>query len=185
MIDTPARALTASERQRRRAPVVNGLLIGGAVVAFSAVGIQVLNLGMTARTHMSMAVAEPVATSFSRPDIIDRNGRLLATDVEAPSLFADPAILLDRDEVVEKLTTVLPGLDQNDLRAQLADKTRRFVWIRRGLSPKTAQKIHDLGLPGLAFRRELQPHLTVAFRERRHRSIGRKARPDGLAMPLE
>ncbi len=156
MIDTPARALTASERQRRRAPVVNGLLIGGAVVAFSAVGIQVLNLGMTARTHMSMAVAEPVATSFSRPDIIDRNGRLLATDVEAPSLFADPAILLDRDEVVEKLTTVLPGLDQNDLRAQLADKTRRFVWIRRGLSPKTAQKIHDLGLPGLAFRRELQ-----------------------------
>ena len=45
---------------------------------------------------------------------------------------------------------------QADLRTALADKTRRFVWIRRGLSPKVAQQVHDLGLPGLAFRRELR-----------------------------
>ncbi|MGL4398214.1 MAG: peptidoglycan D,D-transpeptidase FtsI family protein, partial [Hyphomicrobium sp.] len=49
----------------------------------------------------------------------------------------------------------LPDLDQDDLRHALADRTRRFVWIRRGLSPKIAQRIHDLGLPGLAFRKEL------------------------------
>ena len=123
---------------------------------FACVALQVLALGVTSRPHMSMAVAEPLATSFSRPDIIDRNGRLLATDVEAPSLFADPAIIIDRDEVVEKLSTALPDLDQNDLRASFSDKSRRFVWIRRGLSPKAAQRIHDLGLPGLAFRKELR-----------------------------
>ena len=64
--------------------------------------------------------------------------------------------MIDRDEVVEKLVTVLPELDQDELRRALADKTRRFVWIRRGLSPATAQRIHDLGLPGLSFRSELR-----------------------------
>jgi cell division protein FtsI (penicillin-binding protein 3) len=149
-------APAAHDRQRRRAPVVNATLICGAMLAFGSVGVQVLRLGLTAHPQASMAVAEAVATSFSRPDIIDRNGRLLATDVEAPSLFADPAILIDRDEVIEKLATVLPDIDQPDLRAALSDKNRRFVWIRRGLSPKVAQRIHDLGLPGLSFRKELR-----------------------------
>lgn len=154
MTDAPRNA--TMEGQRRRAPFVNATLIGGAILAFGAVGAQVLSLGLTTRPQMSMAVSEPVATSFSRPDIIDRNGRLLATDVEAPSLFADPAIVIDRDEVVEKLVSVLPDLKPDDLRASLSDKTRRFVWIRRGLSPKVAQRIHNLGLPGVSFRKELQ-----------------------------
>lgn len=154
----PASESTASahERRRRRPPVVNASLIGGAMLAFGIVGAQVLSLGLTPRTQMTMAVSEPVATSFSRPDIIDRNGRLLATDVEAPSLFADPAIVIDRDEIVEKLVTVLPDLNTSELRAALSDRSRRFVWVRRGLSPSVAQRIHNLGLPGLAFRKELR-----------------------------
>ena len=146
----------ASDRRRRRAPIVNASLIGSALLVFTILGTQILSLGLSSSAHMSMSVSEPVATSFSRPDIIDRNGRLLATDVEAPSLFADPAIVIDRDEVVEKLITVLPDLNAAELRDALSDKSRRFVWIRRGLSPKVAQRIHDLGLPGLAFRKELR-----------------------------
>lgn len=142
--------------RRRRAPYVNATLIGSTFLVFGVVGAQILSLGLTARPQLSLAVSEPVATSFSRPDIIDRNGRLLATDVEAPSLFADPAIVIDRDEVVEKLLTVLPDLNTTELRAALSDKTRRFVWVRRGLSPAIAQRIHNLGLPGLAFRKELR-----------------------------
>jgi cell division protein FtsI (penicillin-binding protein 3) len=152
----PEGPASASLRRHRRAPVVNATLIGGAMLAFGIIGAQILSLGLTQPAHMSMAVSEPVATSFSRPDIIDRNGRLLATDIEAPSLFADPAIVIDRDEVVEKLMTVLPDLNGVELRAALADKSRRFVWIRRGLSPKVAQRIHNLGLPGIAFRKELR-----------------------------
>ncbi|HPG88524.1 MAG TPA: penicillin-binding protein 2 [Hyphomicrobium sp.] len=155
-VRSPAAPIRPNDWQRRRAPYVNGTLIAGAMLAFATVGAQVLNLGLTPRPQMSLAISEPVATSFSRPDIIDRNGRLLATDLEAPSLFADPAIVIDRDEVVEKLLTVLPDLNAADLRSALSDKTRRFVWVRRGLSPAVAQRIHDLGLPGLAFRKELR-----------------------------
>jgi cell division protein FtsI (penicillin-binding protein 3) len=147
---------TRMSRTCRRAPLVNATLLGGTILAFASVATQLLSLGLTRPAEITLAVAEPVATSFSRPDIIDRNGRLLATDVEAPSVFADPAIILDRDEVVEKLVTVLPDLDADDLRRVLSDKTRRFVWIRRGVSPSVAQRIHDLGLPGLSFRPELR-----------------------------
>ena len=102
------------------------------------------------------SVSEPLAQSFSRPDIVDHDGRLLATDVEMPSLFADPSRVQNRDEVAEKLSSVLPGLDEAELRRALEDRTRRFAWIRRGLSPKLAQSVHDFGLPGLAFRDELR-----------------------------
>ena len=42
-----------------------------------------------------------------RPDIIDRNGILLATDLKVSSLFAEPRRIVDADEALEKLSTVL------------------------------------------------------------------------------
>ncbi|MGD9806205.1 MAG: peptidoglycan D,D-transpeptidase FtsI family protein [Hyphomicrobiaceae bacterium] len=122
--------------------------------ATMAVAGQLLSFGVENLTETRAASAEPISQTYSRPDIIDRDGRIIATDVAANSLFADPAMVFDRDEVAEKLARALPGLDVNELRAQLADRNRRFVWIRRGLAPIEAQRIHDLGLPGLAFRRE-------------------------------
>ncbi|MGE0767738.1 MAG: peptidoglycan D,D-transpeptidase FtsI family protein [Hyphomicrobiaceae bacterium] len=123
-------------------------------VATMAIAGQLLRLGMAGFGEARTSSAEPIGRSYSRPDIVDRDGRIIATDVAANSLFADPALILDRDEVAEKLARTLPGLDPAELRAQLADRTRRFVWIRRGLAPIEAQHVHDLGLPGLAFRRE-------------------------------
>lgn len=124
---------------------------------FSSVAAKLLWLAVPVQTAaVTLAAAEPVATSFSRPDIVDRNGRLLATDLEAPSIYVDPGLVLDRDELVEKVATVLPEINRSTLRQALADKQRRFVWIRRGVAPSVAQKVHDLGLPGLSFRSELR-----------------------------
>ncbi len=147
----------STPRTRQTRSPANGVLAMAVFAAFAAVGAQLVQLGLKSTgPQVTLALTEATPTNFARPDIIDRNGRLLATDIEVPSLFADPALVLDRDELVEKLATVLTDIDQADLRAQLADKTRRFVWIRRGLSPRTAQDVHDLGLPGLAFRNELR-----------------------------
>lgn len=144
-------------RTRHGRSPANGLLAIAVLASFGAVAAQLVMLGLkSSGPQVTLALSEAAPTNFARPDIIDRNGRLLATDIEVPSLFADPALVLDRDELVEKLATVLSDINQSELRAQLADKARRFVWIRRGLSPKTAQQVHDLGLPGLAFRNELR-----------------------------
>jgi cell division protein FtsI (penicillin-binding protein 3) len=128
-----------------------------ACAAFIAVGAQLTHLAIKSNAvTITSHVIEAVPQSFARPDIIDRNGRLIATDVATPSLYVDPAKVLDRDELIENLATVLPDLDEAGLRKALSDRGRRFEWVRRGLSPALAQTIHNLGIPGLAFRDELK-----------------------------
>lgn len=138
--------------QRVRASAI----ILGMTLAFATVAGQLGRLAASGGSEIVASLNEPIAANFARPDIVDRNGRLLATDLEIPSLFADPSVVLSRDELVEKLATVLPGLDEDETRQLLQDRTRRFVWIRRGVSPQLAQSVHNLGLPGLAFRNELK-----------------------------
>src|SRR5690348_2094034 len=52
-----------------------------------------------------------VRITASRPDIVDRNGEVLATDIKTSSLFAEPRRIIDADEAVEKIATVLPDID--------------------------------------------------------------------------
>lgn len=89
-----------------------------------------------------------------RPAVIDRNGKLLASDIRMPSLYADPKKILDVDDAVDKILSVLPALDRDKLRRELEVKSSRFAWVKRGLTPDEASKIHDLGLPGLHFKEE-------------------------------
>jgi cell division protein FtsI (penicillin-binding protein 3) len=123
-------------------------------LAFLAVSAQLLRLAAMGQIDPRVAMTRPQAETYARPDIVDRNGRLLATDVAAPTLYADSSLILDADEVIERLTKILPDLEATELRPALSDRSRRFVRLRRGLAPATAQRIHDLGLPGLYFRDE-------------------------------
>ncbi len=123
-------------------------------LAFGIVASQVMRLAWIGQGQLRLNTAAPIVQTFARPDIVDRNGRLLATDLTFQSLFADPSLVVDPDEAAELLAAQLPELDQRRLRSKLADKKRRFVWIERGLSPAVAQRIHELGQPGLAFRAE-------------------------------
>lgn len=134
-----------------------GLVVFVAVAAaFALVGGQLVRLALNSAPHAQSSMTSPIATGIARPDLVDRKGRLLASDVEVMSLYADPLLVIDRDEVGEKLVRIFPDLDTTRLRQTLADRSRRFVWVRRGLSPETAQRVHNLGLPGLAFRTELR-----------------------------
>ena len=89
----------------------------------------------------------------SRPDIVDRNGEVLATDIKTSSLFAEPRRIVDADEAIEKLATVLPDLDYEQTYHKLKSGTG-FVWLRRQLSPKQQNDIMELGIPGIGFRTE-------------------------------
>ncbi len=144
--------LHARKRTLRRGLLVLVMVTGG----FAAIMAKLVHLGLQAKGEVRLTVAEPLGAGWSRPDIVDRRGRVLATDVEVHSLYADPALIIDLDETVEKLASLFGDLEARELRRQLADRTRRFQWIKRGLSPAMAQRAHALGLPGLAFRKELR-----------------------------
>ena len=107
------------------------------------------------------------AVATARPDILDRNGEILATDVKSPSLFAEPRKLIDADEAVELLTAVLPDLDAKEVRDRLSSK-RGFVWLKREITPKQQQEVHRLGIPGVGFLTEnkrVYPNGAIAAHE--------------------
>ncbi|WP_162918180.1 peptidoglycan D,D-transpeptidase FtsI family protein [Taklimakanibacter deserti] len=101
---------------------------------------------------------EKTAVEYServpRPDIVDRNGVVLATDVPVFSLYADPRKILDVDEAVELLTATVSGFDAKSLRQKLVQPNRAFVWLKREVSPAEREAIHNLGIPGIGFRVE-------------------------------
>jgi cell division protein FtsI (penicillin-binding protein 3) len=89
----------------------------------------------------------------ARPDIVDRNGEVLATDIKTSSLFAEPRRIVDADEAIEQLATVLPDMDYEQTYHKLKSGTG-FVWLKRQLSPKQQSDIMKLGIPGIGFRTE-------------------------------
>jgi cell division protein FtsI (penicillin-binding protein 3) len=119
--------------------------LGYAVIAARLVMFATLPDGQSTRRAVSH---DAVATA--RPDILDRNGEVLATDVRMPSLFAEPHRIIDVDEASELLTAVMPDADAAELRERLASK-RRFVWLKREITATQREQIHRLGQPGLGF----------------------------------
>jgi cell division protein FtsI (penicillin-binding protein 3) len=118
-------------------------------LAFVLIGGRLVTLGF-AGTETGGGGLHDISSTVHRPDILDRNGRLLATDIKGATLYADPQKVIDIDELVERVTSVLRDVNAADLRERLK-AGRRFVRIRRELTPKQQEEIHELGLPGLAF----------------------------------
>ena len=93
------------------------------------------------------------AIATSRPNLVDRNGEILATDIMGASVYAEPRNILDPDEATELLTSVLPGLDASALRKKLSSNAG-FAWVQREITPRQEDQIHSLGIPGIGFMRE-------------------------------
>ena len=118
-------------------------------LSFLAIGLRLVSLGFAAVEPGSGGIHD-ISTTVHRPDVLDRNGRLLATDIKGATLYADPARIIDRDELVEQVASVLPDINAAELREKLK-QGRRFVAIRRELTPKQQAEIYELGQPGLDF----------------------------------
>ena len=141
-----------SERRKRDSRQRLTFLIAGFAVMYIVVGARLVQYGLTdpVVTGSIHPSANAVAT---RPDILDRNGELLATDINTVSLYAEPRRIVDADEVVEKLATVLPNLDWSDTHRKLRSGSG-FQWLRRQLTPRQQSDILALGIPGIGFRPE-------------------------------
>ena len=90
---------------------------------------------------------------MDRADIVDRNGILLATNLDTASLYANPRQILDAAHAAHAIVTVLPDLGEREIESRLASN-RAFVWIKRSLTPRQEYEVNRLGIPGLYFQRE-------------------------------
>ena len=91
--------------------------------------------------------------AYYRADIVDRNGEILATDLQSASLYADARVIWDPAETAQALAGVLPTVDATALTKRLATR-QAFVWIKRNIPPRQQEAVRQLGIPGLHFRDE-------------------------------
>ena len=152
-------------KKRRREPPVparvetgrSRLLITGALFSAAFLVVTGRLIGVTmfvekSQPQYSRTVGK-AALKTGRANIVDRNGNLLATSLKTASLFANPRVMLDAREAVNKLAAVLPDLNRR-LTYEKLTQDRSFIWLRRHLTPRQKYEVNKLGIPGLDFRDE-------------------------------
>ncbi len=91
-----------------------------------------------------------------RGDILDRRGRVLATSVDADTIYAVPTEIDDAKDAVRKLCEALGDCSAKDrqLLVERLGGRKAFAYVRRQVSPDQAQRVAALNLDGIGFTTE-------------------------------
>jgi cell division protein FtsI (penicillin-binding protein 3) len=143
-----ARSIFSMQSDRRGARIRFVALAFCAV--YATIGGKLVYFGLKGEPPQTLKRAASDEISAARPDLVDRNGEVMATDIRTVSIFAEPRRLIDKDEAVELLTAVLPDINARELRERIGSR-KRFVWVKREVTPKQQQEVYRLGLPGIGF----------------------------------
>lgn len=137
------------DKARRRAEGRLILMASCFVLAFATVGVR---MGALASSEPSEPRAQVMSAQImsQRADITDRRGRVLAMNLLTHSLYAHPHQMVDPVRAAQGLAKIFPDLDLQDLTEDFTSE-RKFMWIKRKISPEQMQAVHDLGEPGLLF----------------------------------
>lgn len=152
LIEAEERAIRNVKTQmkmRRRAE--SRLLVLGVFffAAFLTVGTRMASLSASEPTEPVSTASIPQIAN-QRADIVDRNGEVLATNLATTALYAQPPLMVDPKTAAAGLVKIFPDLDLKRLQEDFSGK-RKFLWIKKKISPEQQQQVHDLGEPGLLF----------------------------------
>ena len=137
------------DKSRARAERRLVLLGFGFFMAFTVIGARMGTLAASEPTEPRASVGGTEITA-QRADILDRQGRILATNMLTYSLYAQPHDMVDPVHAATELAAIFPEMDAKALERRFTDG-RSFLWVRKVLSPEQMQKVHEIGDPGLYF----------------------------------
>lgn len=127
------------------------LVMAGFLVAYATVGMQ---MALTALGDPSEpgSARSAAAETPGRAPITDRAGRLLAANLPAHALYADPRQIRDPAAAARALVPIFPEIGEERLRKTLS-ADRRFVWVARRATPRQKAAVMDLqpAIPALLF----------------------------------
>jgi cell division protein FtsI/penicillin-binding protein 2 len=112
-------------------------------------GVRAASFGRLASNQHSEEVTIPAA----RGTLYDRGGVQLAIGEQATTVYADPRTVTDPRSEAATVAKIM-RLDESEVYALLADRTRGFVYVVRKADSGLAAKLARKGLPGLGFYHE-------------------------------
>ncbi|MFP3014869.1 MAG: peptidoglycan D,D-transpeptidase FtsI family protein [Wolbachia sp.] len=99
-------------------------------------------------------------TVHKQPDILDRNGVVIATNVPTTSLYTDATKVKNPESIAAQLCSILNDLEYENSYRVLTSK-KKFAWVKRHLTPKELLAIKNAGVPGINFYNDVKriyPH---------------------------
>jgi cell division protein FtsI (penicillin-binding protein 3) len=135
------------------------------LVAFLALAARAVHLAFDPRSLQRAAVqaGATLRIAAERGQIVDRDGAELAVSVDSPSVFARPREVTDVERTARTLARPL-GMSRRRLAARL-QRSSRFVFLKRWVSPAAAEAVRALELPGVGIAlepRRTYPHGVLA-----------------------
>ncbi|MBI4402237.1 MAG: penicillin-binding protein 2 [Nitrospirae bacterium] len=139
--------MTGTDSHRgRRIVVAFVLMLGFAVVIFRLFTLQVLQAAeLTVKAERQHRKA--VTVEGERGTIYDRHGKVLAINVDVPSVFGVPSSLENPSGVARDLARVL-HVRADEIEKKLKQE-RSFVWIARKLDPEQGRRLEGMSLEGI------------------------------------
>src|SRR3989454_8923835 len=154
--------MIASETADWRATLKRRTLVAAGVLVLWTAGIEarLVYLQVYRRADlMARADKQQTQTLYPPPkrgDIVDRRGRVLATSVDADTIYAVPADITQPAAVVAKLCDALGDCTVKE-RQTLVERLGRggaFSYVRRQISPEQKRRVDDLNLDSIGFIKE-------------------------------
>lgn len=138
------------DRARNRA---EGRLLVLGVMFFCGFILIGARMGLLAASEPAEPRSASTGASIiaSRADITDRKGRILATNMSTHSLYAHPQQMIEPRRAARELAQIFPDLKAEDLERRFTDPKRKFLWVKKKISPEQMQAVHEIGEPGLLF----------------------------------
>ncbi|MEL7487059.1 MAG: penicillin-binding protein 2 [Pseudomonadota bacterium] len=116
--------------------------------AFVLLGVRLSSISFGGAEAASVASFAHQADEF-RPDIVDRNGALLAVNVPVVALEVAGAEVWSAADTAAALARTIGDIDEEALRKKL--EAGAYVEVARDLTPAQKTAVFDLGLPGVHF----------------------------------
>ena len=133
--------------EEKRIPWISG----GYIIVFTIIIVRLLSLKIDFKfLEKKEEKVNEQFPSFYRPDITDRNGEVLATNLPTLDLYMDPSDMVNPENSVSELVKILPDLKYDDV-IKKAKSDRKFVYLSRKISPLDQEKITLIGEPGFKF----------------------------------
>jgi len=122
-----------------------------AAVCFRLVQMQVLHYGDWVQRALRQR-SRTITVEPRRGNIYDRNGSELAMSIDVDSIFAVPSEIPEPETTASILGNVL-HLDPEDILARMK-ASRNFAWVMRKVDAETSERVRNLNLKGIYFRKE-------------------------------